>query len=42
MRRDNCRLNFDAVVPQQDIEDTFLPSFQAAVQVRAFYLPAPF
>jgi hypothetical protein len=29
---DNCRLNFDAVTSQQDIEDTYLPAFQAAVE----------
>jgi hypothetical protein len=28
---DNCRLNFNAVVTQQDIEDTYLPAFQSAV-----------
>ena len=29
---DNCRLNFNAVASQQDIEDTYLPAFQSAVQ----------
>ena len=29
---DNCRLNFDAITSQQDIEDTYLAPFQAAVQ----------
>ena len=29
---DNCRLNFNAQTTQQDIEDTYLPAFQSAVE----------
>jgi beta-glucosidase-like glycosyl hydrolase len=29
---DNCRLNFNAITTQQDIEDTYLPAFQSAVE----------
>ena len=31
--RDNCRFNFNANMTQQEIEDTYLPAFQSAVQV---------
>ena len=31
--RDNCRFNFNANLTQQEIEDTYLPAFQAAVEV---------
>ena len=30
---DNCRLNFDAELTQQEIEDTYLPAFQSAVEL---------
>ena len=31
--KDNCRLNFNANMTQQEIEDTYLPAFEAAVKV---------
>ena len=30
---DNCRLNFNANVTQQEMEDTYLPAFEASVKV---------
>ena len=30
---DNCRLNFNAELTQQEIEDTYLPAFQSAVEL---------
>jgi beta-glucosidase-like glycosyl hydrolase len=30
---DNCRFNFNANISQQELEDTYLPAFQAAVEV---------
>ena len=30
---DNCRFNFNANLTQQEIEDTYLPAFQATVEV---------
>ena len=38
---DNCRMNFDAVLPQRDIEDTFLPAFQAALTLTLTLNPKP-
>ena len=32
---DNCRLNFDAVVGQRDLEDSYMPAFQSAVELGA-------
>jgi len=31
--KDNCRMNFNANITQQEIEDTYLPAFEAAVKV---------
>ena len=31
-KKDNCRLNFNAQVSQQELEDTYLPPFEAAVR----------
>jgi beta-glucosidase-like glycosyl hydrolase len=31
-KKDNCRLNFNAIVSQQELESTYLPAFEAAVK----------